>query len=228
MKGDLHSKRIYVRAPVEAHKKIDVSLHPSRQQFMPIPCLQLPQLYTQQKAFFNCSHLLNLLQVVVLFSVRIISGTQGLFKIQSCWIFPIGVTYVFPSPVAYLPELCRPHLPKLNSIIFFIFGSLWHLMYLFMEAVLLLRCLIVFEKPQQIRMIKIVGSVLLLLRFADWPYEVGTYFISQRDIIDNAHQPANSNDLVVCYIVWEPGVLILGFIGDTLANLFFGGLFVYR
>ncbi|RUS19491.1 hypothetical protein BC937DRAFT_87394 [Endogone sp. FLAS-F59071] len=92
---------------------------------------------------------------------------------------------------------------------------------------MLLRCLVVVENPQQARMIKIIGGFLLLLRFADWPYEISTYYLSLSATNNESFQPA-ADQPVVCYVAWEPGVLYLGFIADTLANLFFGGLFLYR
>ncbi|KAH8552747.1 hypothetical protein BGW37DRAFT_423880 [Umbelopsis sp. PMI_123] len=85
---------------------------------------------------------------------------------------------------------------------------------------MLRRCLIL-ESIQHARFIKIVGIILILIRFADWPYELTFHNIqAQMD------EPIESGQ--TCWATWGSGVLILNFIGDTLANLFLSGLFVRR
>lgn len=48
---------------------------------------------------------------------------------------------------------------------------LWHITYLLFYIVMLKRCLIL-ESSEHSTIIKITGIVLILLRFADWPYEL--------------------------------------------------------
>ncbi|CAO3663798.1 unnamed protein product [Umbelopsis vinacea] len=85
---------------------------------------------------------------------------------------------------------------------------------------MLKRCLIL-ESSEHSTIIKITGIVLILLRFADWPYELTFHNIQAKMDL-----PIQSGQ--TCWASWGSGVLILNFIGDTLANLFLSGLFVRR
>ncbi|CAO3672253.1 unnamed protein product [Umbelopsis ramanniana] len=85
---------------------------------------------------------------------------------------------------------------------------------------MLRRCLIL-ESTRHARLIQIVGIILILVRFADWPYELTFHNIQAQ-----MEQPIESGQ--TCWATWGSGVLILNFIGDTLANLFLSGLFVRR
>lgn len=86
--------------------------------------------------------------------------------------------------------------------------------------VMLKRCLIL-ESSRHSRLIQIIGIILILVRFADWPYELTFHNIQAQ-----MEQPIESGQ--TCWATWGSGVLILNFIGDTLANLFLSGLFVRR
>ncbi|RUS14204.1 hypothetical protein BC937DRAFT_94189 [Endogone sp. FLAS-F59071] len=93
---------------------------------------------------------------------------------------------------------------------------------------MLLRCLIIIDDFQTRRIIKIVGIFLLLLRFADWPYELTTYTDLFQNTNGGDHVDVDAADVNICWVTWTSGVLILNFIGDILPSLFLGGTFVYK
>ncbi|RUO95479.1 hypothetical protein BC936DRAFT_143937, partial [Jimgerdemannia flammicorona] len=62
-----------------------------------------------------------------------------------------------------------------------------------------------------------------------WPYELLTYqqsFLSAGTSVNR--QVTSDGDVAACQIVWNKYVLYLNFVGDTLASLSFGGIFVQR
>ncbi|KAI8072993.1 hypothetical protein BC940DRAFT_126975 [Gongronella butleri] len=79
--------------------------------------------------------------------------------------------------------------------------------------------LIILESGRNAMWIKIVGVCLIIVRFADWPYELAV-----REV-DNKGVTAQDG---YCWAQWEMNVLILNFVGDALANLFLSGMFVRR
>lgn len=115
---------------------------------------------------------------------------------------------------------CIPLFEITNCAIFPFLVSMWHLTYLLFYTVMLKRCLIL-ESSQYSRLIKFTGIFLILVRFADWPYELTFHNIQAKMDL-----PIESGQ--TCWATWGSGVLILNFIGDTLANLFLSGLFVRR
>ncbi|KAI9358753.1 hypothetical protein BD770DRAFT_320448 [Pilaira anomala] len=78
--------------------------------------------------------------------------------------------------------------------------------------------LIILELDRYSRWIKIIGILLITLRFVDWPYELAFHSIQQKLM----EQPGQ------CWAEWGSGVIILNFIADALANLFLSGMFVRR
>lgn len=127
--------------------------------------------------------------------------------------------------------------------------------YLLMYTAMLLRCLVV-DGNRSSRMIKIVGPILLLIRFSGnsihfmlirswlglsnskgcqlvsfdsvWPFELATYEAAFRDASIGTPQNASSGDATECPIAWGNGVLILNLIADALASGFLGGMFIQR
>ncbi|KAI9316860.1 hypothetical protein BX666DRAFT_1858642 [Dichotomocladium elegans] len=82
--------------------------------------------------------------------------------------------------------------------------------------------LIILESDRHSRWIKIVGVVLIGLRFADWPYELA-FRPLQEHIATQKLQEGGT-----CWAQWGAGVIILNFVADSLANLFLSGMFVRR
>ncbi|KAI8874552.1 hypothetical protein K501DRAFT_316576 [Backusella circina FSU 941] len=82
--------------------------------------------------------------------------------------------------------------------------------------------LLILEAVENSLWIKIVGLFLIVVRFADWPYELAFHTV-QRTIM-NQTLAAGSN----CLAQWGTGVIILNFVADCLANLFLSGMFVRR
>ncbi|KAI9265142.1 hypothetical protein BDA99DRAFT_43582 [Phascolomyces articulosus] len=99
--------------------------------------------------------------------------------------------------------------------------SLWHLNYLLFYAVMFMR-LIILEPDFHSRWIKIVGLLLILLRFSVWPFELAYVPLQNRLM----KQPVIQGG--TCWAEWGNGVSILSFISDVLANLFLSGMFVRR
>ncbi|KAI9260140.1 hypothetical protein BY458DRAFT_516684 [Sporodiniella umbellata] len=99
--------------------------------------------------------------------------------------------------------------------------SLWHLDYILMYLTMFKRLLIL-ETEQNSRWIKLVGFILIALRFADWPYELAFYSIQQQLMAQQVQSGAN------CLAAWGTGVIILNFVSDSLATLFLSGMFVRR
>ncbi|KAI9486303.1 MAG: hypothetical protein EXX96DRAFT_548580 [Benjaminiella poitrasii] len=99
--------------------------------------------------------------------------------------------------------------------------SLWHLNYILIYSIMFKR-LVVLESDKHSRRIKIVGILLITLRFADWPYELAFHSLQQE--IMNQQVESGSN----CLAQWGKGVIILNFVADILANLFLSGMFVRR
>ncbi|KAG2174216.1 hypothetical protein INT43_004237 [Umbelopsis isabellina] len=99
--------------------------------------------------------------------------------------------------------------------------SMWHLAFLLMYTVMLLRVLVICDFKHT-KTIKTIGIILILIRFADWPFEL-TY----RQIVDKVSSQS-AVDGQTCWASWGTGVVTLNFIGDTLANLFLSGLFLGR
>ncbi|KAI7868039.1 uncharacterized protein EV154DRAFT_432277 [Mucor mucedo] len=82
--------------------------------------------------------------------------------------------------------------------------------------------LIILELDRYSRWIKVIGVLLITLRFSDWPYELAFHTIQER-LMDQAPQSGSQ-----CWAEWGTGVIILNFVGDALANLFLSGMFVRR
>ncbi|CAO3678109.1 unnamed protein product [Rhizopus stolonifer] len=99
--------------------------------------------------------------------------------------------------------------------------SLWHLDYILIYLTMFKRLLIL-ETEQNSRWIKMVGFILIALRFADWPYELAFYSIQQELMDQQVESGAN------CLAAWGTGVIILNFVADSLATLFLSGMFVRR
>ncbi|KAI8890801.1 hypothetical protein K501DRAFT_167784 [Backusella circina FSU 941] len=99
--------------------------------------------------------------------------------------------------------------------------SLWHIDYLLIYIVMFMRVLIL-EHNRHSTWIKIVGALLISLRFSDWPYELAFHSV-QQDIAQQS--PMNGE---TCWAQWGNGVIILNFVGDALANLFLSGMFIRR
>ncbi|KAG2180574.1 hypothetical protein INT44_003578 [Umbelopsis vinacea] len=130
-------------------------------------------------------------------------------------------------------------------------SQMWHISFLLMYTVMLLRVLVICDFKYN-RAITVVALCFLLIRFADWPFE-----LAYRSIV-NKVSSQTATDGQTCwaswYVVtfphavfsngdWErnpafsnattyynrgTGVVILNFIGDVLANLFLSGLFLMR
>ncbi|ORZ19721.1 hypothetical protein BCR42DRAFT_222767 [Absidia repens] len=83
--------------------------------------------------------------------------------------------------------------------------------------------LIILEADRHSRWIKIIGLLLITVRFADWPYELIVHELS-----NNYVGSASIFQEGTCWAQWQIGVLILNFIGDAIANLFLSGMFVRR
>ncbi|KAI8145614.1 hypothetical protein BJV82DRAFT_511707 [Fennellomyces sp. T-0311] len=82
--------------------------------------------------------------------------------------------------------------------------------------------LIILEPDFHSRWIKIVGLMLIALRFAVWPFELAYVPLQTRLM----QQPVIQGG--TCWAEWGNGVSILSFISDILANLFLSGMFVRR
>ncbi|KAI9498707.1 hypothetical protein BDB00DRAFT_738109, partial [Zychaea mexicana] len=82
--------------------------------------------------------------------------------------------------------------------------------------------LIILESDRHSLWIKIVGILLITVRFADWPYELAFVTI-QQNIMNQQIQSGGT-----CWAQWGQGVIIVNFVGDALANLFLSGMFVRR
>ncbi|KAI8146986.1 hypothetical protein BJV82DRAFT_373037 [Fennellomyces sp. T-0311] len=95
------------------------------------------------------------------------------------------------------------------------------LAYLLFYVVMFMR-LIILESDRHALWIKIVGILLITVRFADWPYELAFVTIQQNIM----YQQIQSGG--TCWAQWGNGVIIVNFIGDALANLFLSGMFVRR
>ncbi|KAH8554082.1 hypothetical protein BGW37DRAFT_483417 [Umbelopsis sp. PMI_123] len=98
---------------------------------------------------------------------------------------------------------------------------MWHIAFLLMYTVMLLRVLVIWDYRYN-RLITGIAICLLLIRFADWPFEL-TY----RSIV-NKVSSQSATDGQTCWASWGTGVVILNFVGDVLANLFLSGLFLGR
>ncbi|KAG1443256.1 hypothetical protein G6F56_010740 [Rhizopus delemar] len=75
--------------------------------------------------------------------------------------------------------------------------SLWHLDYILIYLTMFKRLLIL-ETEQNSRWIKMVGFILIALRFADWPYELAFYSI-QQELMDQQVE-SGANCLAAWYI----------------------------
>ena len=82
--------------------------------------------------------------------------------------------------------------------------------------------LIILESDRHSLWIKIVGILLITVRFADWPYELA-FGALQQNIMNQRIQSG-----ATCWAQWGNGVIIMNFVGDALANLFLSGMFVRR
>ncbi|KAI8338277.1 hypothetical protein BC941DRAFT_425141 [Chlamydoabsidia padenii] len=101
--------------------------------------------------------------------------------------------------------------------------SLWHLAYILFYVVMFQR-LIILESDHHLRWIKVVGLLLIGVRFSDWPYELVVRQLSDKNNVGSSSIFAQDT----CWAQWELGVLIVNFIGDAIANLFLSGMFVRR
>ncbi|GAB5590445.1 hypothetical protein Unana1_05345 [Umbelopsis nana] len=86
---------------------------------------------------------------------------------------------------------------------------------------MLLRVLVICDFKHT-RLIKMIGVCLILIRFADWPFE-----LAYRQIVFKVSSQS-ATDGQTCWASWGTGVVLLNFIGDVLANLFLSGLFLTR
>ncbi|KAI8063267.1 hypothetical protein BC940DRAFT_243517 [Gongronella butleri] len=82
--------------------------------------------------------------------------------------------------------------------------------------------LLILESDKNSRWIKIVGFVFILIRFADWPYELA--FLPEENALQSSQLATEGT---TCWAMAN-GVIILNFIGDCLCNLFLSGMFVKR
>ncbi|KAI8342037.1 hypothetical protein BC941DRAFT_415180 [Chlamydoabsidia padenii] len=83
--------------------------------------------------------------------------------------------------------------------------------------------LIILEADHHSRWIKVVGLLLIAIRFADWPYEIAVHEVMQQKVGEISVYAVGT-----CWAQWQIGVLILNVIGDVVANLFLSGMFVRR
>ncbi|CAO3673077.1 unnamed protein product [Umbelopsis vinacea] len=67
-----------------------------------------------------------------------------------------------------------------------------------------------------------IGVCLIVIRFADWPFE-----LAYRSIVFKVSSQS-ATDGQTCWASWGTGVVLLNFVGDVLANLFLSGLFLGR
>ncbi|KAI8099347.1 uncharacterized protein BX664DRAFT_321052 [Halteromyces radiatus] len=89
--------------------------------------------------------------------------------------------------------------------------------------VVMFQRLIILESDRHSRWIKLVGLLLIGVRFADWPYELIAHQLNT--------DTSNSQSIFTggsCWAQWQLGVLIVNFIGDAVANIFLSGMFVRR
>ncbi|KAI8583656.1 hypothetical protein K450DRAFT_222172 [Umbelopsis ramanniana AG] len=114
-----------------------------------------------------------------------------------------------------------PIFEVMSCAIFPFLVSMWHIAFLLMYTVMLLRVLVICDFKYN-RAITIIALCLLLIRFADWPFE-----LAYRSIV-NKVSSQTATDGQTCWASWGTGVVILNFIGDLLANLFLSGLFLIR
>ncbi|KAI8582568.1 hypothetical protein K450DRAFT_292817 [Umbelopsis ramanniana AG] len=150
-------------------------------------------------------------------------GIRVLDRINMILMFIVHLINLAQVTVLFIHRLvygCIPLFEIASCSIFPFLVSCWHITYLLFYIVMLKRCLIL-ESSRHSRLIQIIGIVLILVRFADWPYELTFHNIQAQ-----MEQPIESGQ--TCWATWGSGVLILNFIGDTLANLFLSGLFVRR
>ncbi|KAI8072065.1 hypothetical protein BDF21DRAFT_439750 [Thamnidium elegans] len=82
--------------------------------------------------------------------------------------------------------------------------------------------LIILESDRNSLWIKIVGILLITLRFADWPYELAFHSLQKQIMTQEIEFGSN------CLAQWGTGVIILNFVADSLANIFLSGMFVRR
>ncbi|KAI8393904.1 uncharacterized protein BYT42DRAFT_23303 [Radiomyces spectabilis] len=82
--------------------------------------------------------------------------------------------------------------------------------------------LIILESDRHSLWIKVVGIALILVRFADWPYELWLHSTYQHEL------ELKQAEGISCWAEWNDVVIILNFVGDALANLFLSGMFVRR
>ncbi|KAI8888059.1 hypothetical protein K501DRAFT_173969 [Backusella circina FSU 941] len=94
--------------------------------------------------------------------------------------------------------------------------------YYILIYIIMFKRLIVIESDKNSFWIRVTGIFLILMRFADWPYEMAFHTLQDK-LMDQTLEVGST-----CLAQWGTGVIILNFISDALANLFLSGMFVRR